>query len=172
MATTAATTLTDASSPEAGARGDVDIDIDIENQAVTNKNVGIFVSGGGGDDDDSATSVFSFDSCDREATGVVPVRVRGVARKLRRPAPRNPNDADGGGGAGGGDDDVPFSSAMGAAVEYDNDGINVCPCRCLFFTLKETMCLVISALGCGMFCSGIIALCMYLAGFWYFDPDA
>ena len=144
--------------------------------AVTDKTVGIFVSGGGGevegDEDDSTKSVFSFDSCDREEGGVMPVRVRGVARRFRekrlsRNGRHNPDDVEAGAAAGGGGE-PPFASVVGPSVEYDADAVNACPCRCLYFTLKETMCLVLSALGCGLFLAGIIALCMYLAG-GYFD---
>ena len=41
---------------------------------------------------------------------------------------------------------------------------NICPCRCLFFTLMETMCLVMSALGCAVFLAGLVALCLFLEG--------
>jgi hypothetical protein len=142
--------------------------------AATDKTVGIFVSGGGGeeggDEDDSTKSVFSFDSCDREGGGVMPVRVRGVARRFRekrlsRNGRHNPDDVEAGVAVGG---EPPFASVVGPSVEYDADAANACPCRCLYFTLKETVCLVLSALGCGLFLAGIIALCMYLAG-GYFD---
>ena len=140
--------------------------------AVTDKTVGIFVAagggGGGGDEDDSTRSVFSFDSCDVEEGGAMPVRVRGVARRFRekRTSRNGQNDTGVGAGAAGGE--PPFASVVGPAVEYDADAVNVCPCRCLYFTLKETICLVFSAMGCGLFLAGIIALCMYLAG-GYFD---
>ena len=32
------------------------------------------------------------------------------------------------------------------------------------FTLKETICLIMSALGCGVFVTGLVLLCMYLEG--------
>ena len=142
--------------------------------AATDKTVGIFVSGGGGgeggDEDNSTKSVFSFDSCDREEGGMMPVRVRGVARRFRekrlsRNGRHNPDDVEAGVAAGG---EAQFASDVGPAVVFDADAFNVCQCRCLYFTLMETICLVLSALGCGFFLSGIIALCMYLAG-GYFD---
>jgi hypothetical protein len=100
----------------------------------------------------------------------MPVRVRGVARRFRekrlsRNGRHNPDDVEAGVAAGG---EPPFASVVGPSVEYDADAANACPCRCLYFTLKETVCLVLSALGCGLFLAGIIALCMYLAG-GYFD---
>lgn len=44
------------------------------------------------------------------------------------------------------------------------DRRNVCPCRCFFFTLMETMCLVMSLLGCAVFLAGLVALCLFLEG--------
>jgi hypothetical protein len=41
---------------------------------------------------------------------------------------------------------------------------NICPCRCIFFTLKESICLGMSALGCAVFFAGLIALCLFLEG--------
>jgi len=52
--------------------------------------------------------------------------------------------------------------------EYDIIGVNykgnICPCRCIFFTLKESICLGMSALGCAVFFAGLIALCLFLEG--------
>ena len=64
---------------------------------------------------------------------------------------------------------VPFPS-VNAASQYASDAVNnvmadnVCPCRCLFFTLKESVCLALSALGCGVFLAGLVVLCLYLEG--------
>jgi hypothetical protein len=56
-----------------------------------------------------------------------------------------------------------------ANIEFDDGNQlyskrNICPCRCLFFTLMETMCLVMSALGCAVFLAGLVALCLFLEG--------
>lgn len=63
-------------------------------------------------------------------------------------------------------DDMPFPS-VNESIEDDNELVNVCPCRCLFFTLKETICMVLSALGCGVFVTGLVFLCMFLEGSWF-----
>ncbi|KAL7536609.1 hypothetical protein ACHAXR_007279 [Thalassiosira sp. AJA248-18] len=111
-------------------------------------NVGIFA----GDDGDDTASVFSFDSYEKHPR--IPMRVQNMMQE---------------GNAGDNTDDpnistaVPFPSVMGASMNYEN-AVNVCPCSCLFFTLKETIFLIMSALGCGVFLAGLILLCMYLAG--------
>ena len=64
------------------------------------------------------------------------------------------------------DDKVPFPSVNEHTEEY-NELVNVCPCRCLFFTLKETICMVMSALGCAVFVTGLVFLCMFLEGSWF-----
>lgn len=64
------------------------------------------------------------------------------------------------------DDEVPFPSVNEHTEEY-NELVNVCPCRCLFFTLKETICMVMSALGCAVFVTGLVFLCMFLEGSWF-----
>ena len=56
-----------------------------------------------------------------------------------------------------------------ANIEFDDGNQlyskrNICPCRCLFFTLMETTCLVMSALGCAVFLAGLVALCLFLEG--------
>lgn len=56
-----------------------------------------------------------------------------------------------------------------ANIEFDdgnhlNSKRNMFPCRCLFFTLMETTCLVMSALGCAVFLAGLVALCLFLDG--------
>ena len=63
------------------------------------------------------------------------------------------------------DDKVPFPSVN--EPEEMNEMVNVCPCRCLFFTLKETICMVMSALGCAVFVTGLVFLCMFLEGSWF-----
>eukprot|EP00804_Cyclotella_cryptica_P026476 CCRYP_008131-RA/>CCRYP_008131-RA protein AED:0.42 eAED:0.42 QI:0/-1/0/1/-1/1/1/0/186 len=64
------------------------------------------------------------------------------------------------------DDRVPFPSINVSIDEY-NKVVNVCPCRCLFFTLKETLCLVMSVLGCAVFFTGLVFLCLFLEGSWF-----
>lgn len=114
---------------------------------VTNSNVGIFAN----NDEDDTASVFSFDSYEKQPR--IPLRLQNMLNKKQQ---NNGNEE----GQGG---DVPFPSVMGASLEYD-PVVNVCPCRCLFFTLKETLCLTMSALGCAVFLAGLVVLCMYLEG--------
>ena len=114
---------------------------------VTNSNVGIFAN----NDEDDTASVFSFDSYEKQPR--IPLRLQNMLNKKQQ---NNGNEE----GQGG---DVPFPSVMGASLEYD-PVVNVCPCRCLFFTLKETLCLIMSALGCAVFLAGLVVLCMYLEG--------
>jgi hypothetical protein len=64
------------------------------------------------------------------------------------------------------DDNVPFPSVNESTQEM-NELVNVCPCRCLFFTLKETICMVMSALGCAVFVTGMVFLIMFLEGSWF-----
>ena len=115
---------------------------------VTNSNVGIFAN----NDEDDTASVFSFDSYEKQPR--IPLRLQNMLNKKQQNN-GNDNNAEGG--------DVPFPSVMGASLEYD-PVVNVCPCRCLFFTLKETLCLIMSALGCAVFLAGLVVLCMYLEG--------
>ena len=115
---------------------------------VTNSNVGIFAN----NDEDDTASVFSFDSYEKQPR--IPLRLQNMLHKQKQNN-GNDNNAEGG--------DVPFPSVMGASLEYD-PVVNVCPCRCLFFTLKETLCLTMSALGCAVFLAGLVVLCMYLEG--------
>lgn len=68
------------------------------------------------------------------------------------------------------DDRVPFPSIEASIHEYNRD-VNVCPCRCLFFTLKETLCMVMSALGCAVFITGLVFLCLFLEGSWFQDKQ-
>jgi len=106
-------------------------------------NVGIFA----GDEDDTA-SVFSFDSLEKSN---IPLRVQNLLRQQHE-STDDPNSSS-----------VPFPSMVGASMEYET-AVNVCPCRCLFFTLKETICLIMSALGCAVFLAGLVVLCIYLEG--------
>ena len=69
--------------------------------------------------------------------------------------------------------DAPFASVVvkggGGIQNFDNDDIttnNVCQCQCIYFTMGEMICLIISAMGCGVFFAGIISLCFYLSGCW------
>ena len=102
--------------------------------ALTASNVGMFAENA-----DDAASVFSFDSHEqRPRTPMVGGTVNGST--------------------------TPFPSVVaGNATEYEHV-INVCPCRCLFFTLKETICLVFSALGCAVYLAGLVALVLFLEG--------
>ncbi|KAL7531073.1 hypothetical protein ACHAWF_003618 [Thalassiosira exigua] len=116
---------------------------------VAPNNVGIFA----GDEDDTA-SVFSFDSYEKSD---IPLRVQDMIRRQREEQQRGDGDDPLGRSA------VPFPSVVGASMEYER-AVNVCPCRCLFFTLKETLCLILSALGCAVFVTGLVLLCMFLEG--------
>ena len=68
--------------------------------------------------------------------------------------------------------DAPFASVVvkeGGGIQNFNDDIttnSVCQCQCIYFTMRETICLIISAMGCGVFLAGIISLCFYLSGWW------
>jgi hypothetical protein len=103
-----------------------------------------------GDDSSSTDSVFSFDSY--ENLRRIPLRFQSVTTTAS--TTNNINI---------GSTTVPFPSVNIATTINEIDG-NICPCRCLFFTLKETICLVLSALGCAVFLAGLIILCMYLDG--------
>lgn len=64
---------------------------------------------------------------------------------------------------------IPFPSVTAAAASNNTTNLsiplrNICPCQCLFFTVKETICLVMSALGCAVFLAGLVVLCLYLEG--------
>lgn len=64
------------------------------------------------------------------------------------------------------DEQTPFPSVNDPTEEM-NELVNVCPCRCLFFTLKETICMTLSALGCAVFVAGLVFLCLFLEGSWF-----
>ena len=160
-----ANNVVDASSPSS-AKAEVDETRggDVENQLadggdstppngtsssnVTALNVGIFA------EDDDAGSVFSFESYEHQPR--IPLRVQNIIRKQQM---KNDNDN----GQEPDNGAVPFPSVMGASMEYENV-VNVCPCRCLFFTLKETICLTLSALGCMVYLALLICLILYLEG--------
>ena len=103
------------------------------------------------DDGDSSTdSLFSFDSYE----------LKGYKNKFQSVTTT--------GAATIGSSTIPFPSVVAAST----DGAtivpqltrNICPCQCLFFTVKETICLVMSALGCAVFLAGLVVLCLYLEG--------
>ncbi|EJK76096.1 hypothetical protein THAOC_02161 [Thalassiosira oceanica] len=110
---------------------------------VFNSKVGILAPD---DDENDTSSVFSFDSMERAPR--IPLRFQHLMKRSKT-------------GENSGSD-LPFPSVVGITQEYEST--NICPCRCLFFTLKETICLVMSALGCAVFLAGLILLCMYLEG--------
>ena len=118
-------------------------------------NIGIFATNEGEDD---TASVFSFDSYEKQPR--IPLRVQNILQRDRQQQQSSTNDLINNSTA------VPFPSVIGASLGYDNSlpVVNVCPCRCLFFTLKETICLIMSALGCAVFLAGLVLLCMYLEG--------
>jgi hypothetical protein len=64
------------------------------------------------------------------------------------------------------DDHVPFPSVKESTEQMD-ELVKVCPRRCLFFTLKETVSMVMSALGCAVFVAGLVFLIMFLEGSWF-----
>ncbi|KAK1745389.1 hypothetical protein QTG54_003313 [Skeletonema marinoi] len=154
---------------------------DIENQQqrppplpATDKSVGILAphksnrnnnnnnnNGEENDDDDgsSTDSVFSFDSYEMKVTSRrTPLKFQSVIN--------NPNNNTTGGASSTA---VPFPSVNATTLDPSSSAAvamteNVCPCRCLFFTLKESICLVMSALGCAVFLAGLVVLCLYLEG--------
>jgi len=115
----------------------------------TSNNIGIL------SEEDDTASVFSFDSYEKRPT--IPLRVQNMIQ-------RSLNNNDGSTNIPGNSNTVPFPSVIGSTTYNDGDVVNVCPCRCLFFTLKETICLIMSALGCAVFLAGLVLLCMYLEG--------
>lgn len=114
-----------------------------DNLRIFNSKVGILAPD---DDENETSSVFSFDSMERAPR--IPLRFQHLMKRSKTD--------------GNGSSDLPFPSVVGITQEYEST--NICPCRCLFFTLKETICLVLSALGCAVFLAGLILLCMYLEG--------
>ena len=114
----------------------------------TSNNIGIL------SEEDDTASVFSFDSYEKRPS--IPLRVQNMIQ-------RSMNN-DGSTNIPGDSNTVPFPSVIGSTTYNDGDVVNVCPCRCLFFTLKETICLIMSALGCAVFLAGLVLLCMYLEG--------
>ena len=110
-------------------------------------------------EEDDTASVFSFDSYEQRPS--IPLRVQNIIQRSMNNnndgstnIPPNNNNSN----------TVPFPSVIGSTTYNDGDVVNVCPCRCLFFTLKETICLIMSALGCAVFLAGLVLLCMYLEG--------
>ena len=102
------------------------------------------------DDGDSSTdSLFSFDSYE----------LKGYKNKFQSVTTT--------GAATVGSSGIPFPSvvaAEGTTTIVPQLTRNICPCQCLFFTVKETICLVMSALGCAVFLAGLVVLCLYLEG--------
>jgi len=154
---------------------------DIENQQsqpqrppllpATDKSIGILAphksnrnkpnnNGEENDDDGSSTdSVFSFDSYEMKVTSRrIPLKFQSVIN--------NPNTTNTTGASSS--TAVPFPSVNATTLDPSSSAVataeNVCPCRCLFFTLKESICLVMSALGCAVFLAGLVVLCLYLEG--------
>ncbi len=142
---------------------------DIENQQqrplpATNHSIGILASQSNpnkehGQDDDgnsSTDSVFSFDSY--EIKGIPP-----KSQSVLHPSNNNTT-------TDRGSTTVPFPSVVATSIGRtpNNTSLpithNACPCQCLFFTVKESICLVVSALGCAVFLAGLIFLCLYLEG--------
>lgn len=116
----------------------------------TSNNIGIL------SEEDDTASVFSFDSYEQRPS--IPLRVQNMIQRSMN------NNNDGSTNIPGNSSTVPFPSVIGSTTYNDGDVVNVCPCRCLFFTLKETICLIMSALGCAVFLAGLVLLCMYLEG--------
>jgi hypothetical protein len=128
---------------------------DIENQqrpkflATSDFSVGILAPH---DDDASSTdSVFSFDSFEMKRR--TPLKFQSMTNNNAMASSSN----------------VPFPSVRATNDYSSSDAAlamteNICPCQCLFFTVKESICLVMSALGCAVFLAGLIVLCMYLEG--------
>ena len=119
--------------------------------ASATSNVGIFA-----EEEDDTASVFSFDSYVNQPR--IPLQVQSAMNEQRAKLMASGGDVEAGEGGA-----VPFPSVVGRSMEVER-AVNVCPCRCLFFTLKETICLVMSALGCAVFLAGLVVLCMYLEG--------
>ena len=105
-------------------------------------------------EEDDTASVFSFDSYEKRPS--IPLRVQNMIQHSM--------NNNGSTNIPGNSSTVPFPSVIGSTTYNDGDVVNVCPCRCLFFTLKETICLIMSALGCAVFLAGLVLLCMYLEG--------
>eukprot|EP00984_Skeletonema_dohrnii_P005403 scaffold1901_cov82-Skeletonema_dohrnii-CCMP3373.AAC.3 len=108
-------------------------------------------------DGSSTDSVFSFDSYEMKVTSRrIPLKFQSVIT--------NPNNNT----TGASSTNVPFPSVNATTLDHSSSAVttaeNVCPCRCLFFTLKESICLVMSALGCAVFLAGLVVLCLYLEG--------
>ncbi len=141
---------------------------DIENQQqqplpATNHSIGILASrnipnkehGQDEDGNSSTDSLFSFDSYE----------IKGIPPKSQSVLHNNNNTT-----TSGASTTVPFPSVIATSIERtpNNTSLpiahNACPCQCLFFTVKESICLVVSALGCAVFLAGLIVLCLYLEG--------
>lgn len=121
--------------------------------------------------EDDTASLFSFDSYEKQPR--IPLRLQNLLKRKN-----NNNSATNDPGSS---NTVPFPSVINRDAPQDQGGsggrlflvgqdVDV-PCRCLFFTVKETICMVLSALGCAVFLCGLILLCMYLEGSIFVDND-
>ncbi len=107
------------------------------------------------DDGNSSTdSVFSFDSYELKG---IPLNFQSVIHPQTSTTVARASTT------------APFPSIVAASIEHSSNNAlpishNTCPCHCLFFTVKESICLVMSALGCAVFFAGLVVLCLYLEG--------
>ena len=106
------------------------------------------------DDGSSTDSVFSFDSYELKG---IPLNFQSVIHPQISTT------------VAGASTTAPFPSIVAASIEHSSNNAlpishNTCPCHCLFFTVKESICLVMSALGCAVFFAGLVVLCLYLEG--------
>ncbi len=125
--------------------------------------------------DEDTASLFSFDSYEKQPR--IPLRLQNLLRR------KNDNSAT---NDPGNSNTVPFPSVINRDSAHGQGGtaasgsgglifmlgqdVDV-PCRCLFFTVKETICMVLSALGCAVFLCGLILLIMYLEGSIFVEKD-
>jgi len=119
--------------------------------------------------EDDTASLFSFDSYEKQPR--IPLRLQNLLKRKNNNDSNDPESSNA----------VPFPSVINRDIAQDQGGsggrlflvgqdVDV-PCRCLFFTVKETICMILSALGCAVFLCGLILLCMYLEGSIFVDND-
>jgi len=119
--------------------------------------------------EDDTASLFSFDSYEKQPR--IPLRLQNLLKRKNNNDSNDPESSN----------TVPFPSVINRDAAQDQGGsggrlflvgqdVDV-PCRCLFFTVKETICMILSALGCAVFLCGLILLCMYLEGSIFVDND-
>jgi hypothetical protein len=178
--------------PELTTQRDDDEEEEVQNNTnhlpATNRNVGIFVKSHGNevfeirridkkdnnkeevnkedDDDESTKSVFSLDSFHR-------IDVRWTTKTTTTKSSPHHHHHHRSARVSTHNDAPLFTSVVvierGININDDDDDTtanNICPCQCIYFTMRETTCLIISAMGCGVFLAGIISLCFYLSGWW------